>query len=301
ADLIVAIGCRLDNMLNFGNPPFVPATARLVSINASSDAVADNFAADLNILGHPRAVLSELRLHIKPSGSHPRAAWVKQNRDKRSNWVAQLRRLTESESSSAPMHPLVVALTVLEALGRDDYLVIDGGDTHYWAEMALNIAEFEGKHLSGVFHPGPYSLLGCGVAFGTAIKMRHPDHRVVVLSGDGAFLSSGLSIETAFHERLPITIVVDNNRGLGSIAQQQRRVWQSGRSSGTEFRDIPFDGLVRGLGGYGESVSDSRGLLKALSKALVSDVPACVNVSSKSVISPLVEALTDRRAKASIE
>jgi len=301
ADLIVAIGCRLDNMLNFGNPPFVPATARLVSINASSDAVADNFAADLNILGHPRAVLSELRLHIKPSGSHPRAAWVKQNRDKRSNWVAQLRRLTESESSSAPMHPLVVALTVLEALGKDDYLVIDGGDTHYWAEMALNIAEFEGKHLSGVFHPGPYSLLGCGVAFGTAIKMRHPDHRVVVLSGDGAFLSSGLSIETAFHERLPITIVVDNNRGLGSIAQQQRRVWQSGRSSGTEFRDIPFDGLVRGLGGYGESVSDSRGLLKALSKALVSDVPACVNVSSKSVISPLVEALTDRRAKASIE
>jgi acetolactate synthase-1/2/3 large subunit len=167
--------------------------------------------------------------------------------------------------------------------------------------MALNMAQFAGKRLGGVFHPGPYSLLGCGVPFGVAIKLVDPRHRVVVLSGDGAFLCGGLSIEASFHEECPIIVVIDNNRGLGSIEQQQKRVWESGKSCGTAFRDIPFDALFRGLGGFGETIEDATGIAGSLRKALASGLPACINVRSKSVISPLVAALTDRRAKSSIE
>ena len=64
------------------------------------------------------------------------------------------------------MHPLFVSMALLDTLSASDYLVIDGGDTHYWAEIALNIAAYEGKTLGGVFHPGPMSLLGCGLHLG---------------------------------------------------------------------------------------------------------------------------------------
>jgi acetolactate synthase-1/2/3 large subunit len=78
-------------------------------------------------------------------------------------------------------------------------------------------------------------------------------------------------------------------------------MWESGKSYATDFRDIPFDGLFRGLGGNGETIEEAAAIGPALERALASGVPACVNVKSKSVISPLVAALTDRRAKASIE
>jgi acetolactate synthase-1/2/3 large subunit len=288
-------------MLNFGSPPLLPAQAFLVCVDSSTDDAGANHAADWRLLGHPREVLTQLTASANSTPWSSPEAWMEDNRRARAQWIGGLKELMQREAMERPMHPLFVSMAVIDTLGPSDYLVIDGGDTHYWAEMTLNMAAYAGKTLSGVFHPGPMSLLGCGVAFGLAIKMKHPNSKVVVLSGDGAFLCSGLSIETAFNEELPITVVIDNNCGLGSIAQQQKRVWESGTSYGTGFRDIPFDGLFKGLGGYGETVEAPEGIAAALKRAIASGVPACVNVKSRSVISPLVAALTDRRAKASIE
>lgn len=301
ADLIVTFGCRLDNMLNFGNPPLLPSRALLVCVDSSTDDAGANHAADWRLLGHPRAVLAQLIASANANSWTVPKAWMEDNRRERADWIKGLNELLRREGKARPMHPLFVSVALINALSSNDYLVIDGGDTHYWAEMALNMAAHEGKALRGVFHPGPMSLLGCGVAFGLAIKLMHPDSAVVVLSGDGAFLSSGLSIEIGFNETLPIAVVVDNNCGLGSIAQQQKRVWESGSPYGTTFRDIPFDGLFKGLGGYGESVGAPDAITSSLERAIASGVPACVNVRSRSVISPLVAALTDRRANSSIE
>ena len=214
ADLIVTFGCRLDNMLNFGSPPLLPARALLACVDASADDAGANHAADWRLLGHPQQVIAQLNASAQASPWATPKDWLEANRRERKRWIDGLTDLMRREGAERPMHPLFVSMAVMDTLGANDYLVIDGGDAHYWAEMALNVAEFNGKTLAGVFHPGPMSLLGCGTAFGLTIKMKHPESNVVVLSGDGAFLSSGLSIETSFNENLPITVVVDNNRGL---------------------------------------------------------------------------------------
>ena len=59
--------------------------------------------------------------------------------------------------------------------------------------------------------------------------------------------------------------------------------------------------MVMGLGGYGETVTEIEDLSSAMERAFASGLPACINVKSKSVISPLIEGLTDRRVRASIE
>jgi acetolactate synthase-1/2/3 large subunit len=90
-----------------------------------------------------------------------------------------------------PLHPLKISREIMKSLNEDDYLVIDGGDTHFWAEIAVNMAAVEGKRLRGVLHPGPLSILGVGVPFSVAAKMDSPKSRVVLISGDGAFLAGG--------------------------------------------------------------------------------------------------------------
>ena len=198
-------------------------------------------------------------------------------------------------------HPLQLALEVQSAMDEKDWLVIDGGNTHFWSEIAVNLAGWQGQKLAGILHPGAFSMLGVGVSFALAAKLHHPDSHAVVISGDGAFLSGGLSIEAAFQENAPITVVIDNNGGLTTISQQQERLFANGSHVATDFRDIPFHTLFEGLGGYGELVEDPKEIAPAVRRAIASGRTACVNVRTRGVISPIVAAVTSKRDKASIE
>ena len=143
--------------------------------------------------------------------------------------------------------------------------------------------------------------LGVGVSFAISAKNTNPNSNVILISGDGAFLSGGLSVEAAFQENKPIIVVIDNNGGLDCISQQQERLFESGKHFATDFRDIPFHTMFEGLGGYGELVTKREELIPALKRAIKSGKTACINVKAKGVISPIVLATTNKRDKASIE
>ena len=302
SDLTLVIGGRLDNQMNFGNPPFFPETTELVCINGSPEELELNRAADYTLLCDPGAFLDALCVLAEESTWSSSDSWLKKNRTLRGEWVDQMTaELAQSDQDDARIHPLQLALDVQQPLGADDWLVIDGGNTHFWSEIAINMAGWGGQRLAGILHPGAFSMLGVGVSFALAAKLNHPGSQVVLISGDGAFLSGGLSVEAAFQENAPITVVIDNNGGLTTISQQQERLFGHDRHVATDFRDIPFHSLFEGLGGYGELVENREQLGPALDRALASGKTACVNVRTKGVISPIVLATTSKRDKASIE
>ena len=305
SDLVLMVGARLDNQMNFGNPPLFPATAELVCINGSHEEVDFNRAADMMLLSDPGAFLEALINHAKSPDFRDDRSWYDLNRQRRADWVARMLEDLEQEAAAPEfggrIHPLQLALDVQQAMGDEDWLVIDGGNTHFWSEIAVNIAGFQGRKLGGILHPGTFSLLGVGVSFAVSAKNTHPDRNVVLISGDGAFLSGGLSIEAAFQENRPITVIIDNNGGLDCISQQQERLFESGTHFATDFRDIPFHTMFEGLGGHGELVTRREDIIPAVERAIASGRTACVNVKVKGVISPIVLATTSKRDKASIE
>ena len=297
SDLILMLGGRLDNQMNFGNAPFFPETTTLVCINGSPEELDYNRAADDVLLSDPGAFLQELtRINRTWSG------WFEQQKTRRADWVAEWSEQIAKETvEDQRIHPLQLSLDVQAEMGENDWLIFDGGNTHFWSEIAVNIAGWKGQKLGGILHPGNYSLLGVGVSFGISAKNMHPDRNVVVISGDGAFLSGGLSIEVAFQEGLPITVVIDNNGGLDCISQQQERLFSNGKHFATDFREIPFHTMFEGLGGYGELVTKREEIGPALRRAMKSGKTACINVKCRGVISPIVAATSDKRDKASIE
>jgi len=302
SDVVLMVGCRLDNQMNFGNPPFIPKTTQLVCVNGSHEEIDLNRSADRTLLSDPGAFFDAL-LQLKESGQWQLSrTWFDTNRLKRGEWVERtLNDLPGIEETGGKLHPLQLALDVQEAMGDNDWLVIDGGNTHFWSEIAINIAGWKGQKLGNILHPGTFSMLGVGVSFATTAKLTHPKDNVIVISGDGAFLSGGLSIEAAFQENLPIVVVIDNNGGLDCISQQQERMFASEKHFATDFRDIPFHSMFEGLGGHGELVETREQLAPALQRAIASGKTACVNVKTKGYISPIVLATTSKRDKASIE
>jgi len=302
SDVAILIGARLDNQMNFGNPPLFPKSTVLMCINGSHEELDLNRAADEVLLSDPGAFLDAL-LALKTNGSWTSdRQWFDDNRQRRGEWVKKMiDDIPSNDELNGQLHPLQLALDVQNAMNDGDWLVIDGGNTHFWSEIAVNIAGWLGCKLGNILHPGTFSMLGVGVSFAIASKLSHSQRNVVLISGDGAFLSGGLSVEAAFQENLPIVVVIDNNGGLDCISQQQERLFASETHFATDFRDIPFHTMFEGLGGFGELVETRDQLIPAVQRAIASGVTACVNVKTKGHISPIVLATTSKRDKASIE
>ena len=306
SDLVLMIGARLDNQMNFGNPPFIPKTTTLVCINGSHEEIEFNRAADHNLLCDPGVFLDTLCNLKKNNKWNLGNSWFQDNKNKKKDWVDKSLNELKIEADKAKknggkIHPLQLALDVQDIMDEKDWLVIDGGNTHFWSEIAINLAGAQGKKLGGILHPGTFSMLGVGVSFALSAKNNNPKSNVILISGDGAFLSGGMSIETAFFEKKPIVVVIDNNGGLASIGQQQERLFNSGKRVATDFRDIPFHSIFEGFGGHGELVTKREELGPALKRAIASGKTACVNVKAKPVLSPIVAAVASKREKSSIE
>ena len=306
SDLVLMVGARLDNQMNFGNPPFFPKSTKLVCINGSHEEIEFNRAADINLLSDPGVFLDTLSNLKKNEKWNLDNAWFEENKNKKNEWVNKYledlkKDAEEAKKNGGKIHPLQLSLDVQDVMDEKDWLIIDGGNTHFWSEIAINIAGAKGKKLGGILHPGTFSMLGVGVSFALSAKNNNPNSNVILISGDGAFLSGGMSIEAAFFENKPIVVVIDNNGGLASIGQQQERLFESGKRVATDFRDIPFHKIFEGFGGHGELVTKREELGPALKRAIASGKTACVNVKAKPVLSPIVAAVASKREKSSIE
>ncbi len=306
SDLVILVGGRLDNQMNFGNPPLFPSSLHLICVNGSHEELQLNSSADSGLLSHPDVFFKMLRKKASEKKWQYRGEWFERNRFWRASWVDEQLLDLEPQANLADqgieqIHPMQLALDVQNQMSESDWFIFDGGNTHFWAEMAANIAGWRGQKLAGILHPGSYSLLGVGVSFAISAKRMNPEGAVILLSGDGAFLSGGLGLEVAFQEDYPIVVVIDNNGGLDSIGKQQERLFANGQKFATEFRDIPFHGLFQGMGGFGELVENRSQLPGAIKRAVASGLPSCVNVKAKGVLSPIVAATANKREKSSIE
>ena len=75
ADVVVMIGCRLDNQMNFGNPPFIPENTKLVCVNGSHE--------ELDYLRAPLLELDEIEMDPESCFGYPRDGSLFQN-----SWAA---------------------------------------------------------------------------------------------------------------------------------------------------------------------------------------------------------------------
>ena len=98
----------------------------------------------------------------------------------------------------------------------------------------------------------------------------------MVLTGDGAFGLRG-ELATIVEHRLPVTIVVLNNRSLGWIRWYRRinfgRGWEN-----EDFGDVAFADVARAFGLRGERVTETGQLAAALRSAAEGPGPTLVDV-----------------------
>lgn len=284
ADVVLLLGRKQDFVIGYTAAPLVSEKAALMQIDPSQAEIGRNRSVEVGICGDVSNVLdmvihkSEKRIwgSFKP--------WIQKFTEVRRNHFEELESLALPEN---PLHAMAVHNTVKSFLEPDDFLVFDGGDFCHFAR-----AYFPAINPRSWWYLPPLGMLGSGLPTALALKIAHPERRVILFSGDGSFGFNGFEFDTAVRHNLPIVCIMGNDSAWGIDRQIQLQLYN--RSVATDLLPSRYDQLVRSLGGYGENVENIEELPDALERALKFNRPSLLNVSVQRAISPRAQAAVDR-------
>lgn len=234
------------------------------------------------LLGDARAGLEALVGALDPpSDAEPdRAPWRARLAQLTADWREA--RDQERSSDAVPIAPQRVVAELERALGPDDILVSDASLASGWAGVYLE------QRMAGRRLLSPRGLAGLGYAVPAAIGVAVAGlpGRTVVLAGDGALGYAVGELATIAQGRLPIAIVVLNNRSLAWIRWYRRITFGRGWED-DDFADVAYADVARGFGLRGERVTQPQLLGPALRAALSADRPSLVDVVTDAWQTPI--------------
>ena len=275
ADFVLVVGTRLNFVFSHGKPPRFSADACFVRIDIDPAEATCSQRVDVGVLGDARAVLEQLTAAIEG----------KLSPSSFSAWRRTLAAIEEDRAPSAelklandqtPIHPLRLCREVRDFIDRDTILCVDGQEILNYARQS--IPSYRPGHR---LNSGPFGTMGVGLPFGLGAKAGKPDHKVVVLHGDGSFGLNGMELDTAIRHKLPVLVVISLNGGWTADPEQNK----PGRYLGY----TRFDKMAEALGCHGEYVENPQDIRPALDRAA-----AAVAAGQTAV----VNVVTDWRARA---
>lgn len=284
-DLVLAIDVTdLHGALRVGPRP--PAT-RVITLSVADLLVRSWTAdyqqlepADLTLVGDSRIALPALadlvaeRLRTEDAGR----AGVRSGRARalgeaaarrRQGWEEQAR----ADQGRASVTAASLALGLRDAIGTHDWVLANVPLEHWLRRLWPIEQRYQWSGASG----GAGIGYGIGASLGVALAHRGSGRVVIDVQSDGDLLYCTSALWTAAHERLPLLIVMHNNRSYrNSEAHAARLARQRGRPTekrgiGTRIEDpaVDFAAVARGMGvpAFGP-VHDPRALSAALAEAI---------------------------------
>jgi acetolactate synthase I/II/III large subunit len=283
-DLVLFLGGRLSLFYIFGE--IFPPNAKFIQVDIAPDEIGRNRTVDLGIVSDIKSFLKELNSVIDEKGSAPTLQkqyqpWVETVKKADLDGKEQAKSMWEC--STLPIHPMRLAKEVNDFMNReDDIVVADGGDTSTWMGMTRTIRK-GGTYLDY----GLYGCLAVGIPYANAAKLKYPDKRVLLITGDGSVGFNFMEFHTSIRKKLPIVVVIGNDQAWGMIMHSQQLRLGHNIPNGTELGWVDYHKMVEALGGFGISVEKPEDIRPALEAAFASGKTACVNVKvDPSVISP---------------
>ena len=281
ADVVLLLGKRLDHRYRYGGI-FSP-TAKIIQADPSEAEIGRNRGVAVPLLGDLGAITEQLTANCQFNPNL--APWLSQLEADRQGWLDTL---AANALGNEPLHPMDVYTSLQDIIDDDTFIIMDGGDYVQWGRSFMK------AHKPGRFiRLGPLSHLGAGLPYGMAAKLAHPESKVLVFTGDGAFGFYPMEFDTCIRHNLPMTVVMGNDSTWGIDKTFQMAYFD--RAIGTDLRSVRYDKVVEAIGGHSEYVEQKQDIAPAVERAIESNLPSLVNIVISSTTSPLAEAMIARR------
>lgn len=266
ADVVLNIGCTMSELDFWGKPNMwgEPASQKFIYVDIDASNIGLNREFDVGIVGDAKAVTRQLiDAARKATGPRDEREYMAEYQEMQETAVAANEEM--ATSNAKPIHPLRLISEAVDLLGRDGIMVMDGGNTALWTNIAGRVY----RPRSYLFAEGT-GQLGTGIGFAMGAKLANPDRPVYILHGDGSFMINCQDIETAVRLKLPVIDIVSNDSAWGMIKNAQHAAFGQ-RYCGVEFGETRHDLLAESMGARGIRVEDPEDIKPALEEAAASD------------------------------
>ncbi|MEK9973299.1 MAG: biosynthetic-type acetolactate synthase large subunit [Deltaproteobacteria bacterium] len=259
-DMIMAIGARWDDRITGKVSEFCP-TASKIHIDIDPAEFGKIIQPDVSINGDARLVLQELIPHVHKLDSGP--------------WLISVAYWKKKYPLKYPKRGGLRAQYVLDELDRlsesRGIISTDVGQHQMWAAQFCKSSR-ERQWLSS----GGAGTMGYGFPAAIGAQLGCPNDLVVAVVGDGGFQMTLAELSTAALQRVPIKILIIDNRYLGMIRQWQELFFDQ-RLSGCDLEGNPdFVKLGEAYGVKGFRIRRAGDVTKVLKKALAYNDGPCI-------------------------
>jgi acetolactate synthase-1/2/3 large subunit len=211
-DLLVAIGARFDDRVT-GRLNGFATGAKKIQFDVDPSEVNKNVHVNLSLVGDARqaleALIEELKLR-KVVPSPARRRWL----DRIESWRGE-HPLTYDHDART-IKPQSVIESVAERAASDAIISVDVGQHQMWTAQFYDF-----KRPRTWLSSSGLGSMGYGFPAAIGAQMAFPDRQVIAFVGDGGFQMTLNDLATVVQYRVPVKIVILNNRVLGMVRQWQ--------------------------------------------------------------------------------
>ena len=161
-------------------------------------------------------------------------------------------------------------------LPQNPIVAVDVGQNQCWSAQSLCLKGQKGRILIG----GGYGSMGCGLPYAIGASYASNKGTVYCITGDGGLQMNIQELQVVASDKLPIKILVINNRALGKISEIQAgtfggRYSITNSSSGYTVPDFTKVALAYGIKA---KTTDSYENLDSCSEWLYDNEPCLINI-----------------------
>ncbi len=211
-DLLIAIGARFDDRVT-GRLNGFATGAKKIQFDVDPSEVNKNVRVDLSVVGDARealAALIDVLKSRKAESSSQRRQWL----DQIESWRAE--HPLAYNGNSGAIKPQSVIETVSRLTADDAIVSVDVGQHQMWTAQF-----YQFKQPRTWLSSSGLGAMGYGFPAAMGAQMAFPDRQVVAFVGDGGFQMTLNDLATIVKYRVPVKIVILNNRSLGMVRQWQ--------------------------------------------------------------------------------
>lgn len=270
-DLLIACGARFSDRMTGKVSEFAPH-AKIVHIDIDPAEIGKIVNPDVPIVGDVKTVLAAVNRRLDETGAEPVGeAWCREVFGWRERWPFYTSDFADFPDKIAPE---VLLGQLSDKLDPERSIVTtEVGQHQMWA-----LQNIHREHARTFISSGGLGTMGFGFPAAIGAKLGCPEDEVVCVAGDGSFQMNSQEMATAAANRVPVKVLIVNNRALGMVHQWQTLFYDR-RYSFTELDAVPdFVKLADAYGWEAARISRPEEVSDALDAMLAADGPYLLDV-----------------------
>ena len=266
-DLLIAVGARFDDRVT-GKLDEFAVNAQIIHIDIDPAEIGKNRNPNISLIGDIKKILAELlKLAKKKTIIHRDLTFAWRERIKK--WRVAYPLLVPNDTIK--LSPQQV-LNSINTIVPNAFFTTDVGQHQMWSAQFLKCQVRKWSSSAGL------GTMGYGIPAAIGNQIAFPNQLVICITGDASIQMNIQELGTISQYKLPIKIILLNNKWQGMVRQWQQSFYNERYSHSSMLEGMPnFVQLANSYGISAMTTVSNNNLIENLKSALISDGPILID------------------------